>query len=148
MIEKYELKNDISVMFVEAVSFPFGIKEAFKKLESILMEKDNRTFFGISNADKNGKIIYKAAAWEKYEGEGSSYGLETFRIKKGVYIGELIRDFKNNIQMIGNTFQKLLKDPQLDKSSYCLEWYKGSDDVLCLVKLDAKKFKLEIINSK
>ena len=51
-------------MYVEAESFPFGIKEAFKKLESILMEKDNRTFFGISNADKNGKIIYKAAAWE------------------------------------------------------------------------------------
>jgi len=146
MIEKYELEKDISVMYVEADSFPLGIKAAFEKLEEVIPGKEERTFFGISHADKSGKIIYKAAAWEKYEGEGESYGLEIFRIGKGVYVGELISDYKNNISLIGNTFQKLLKDPRLDTDSYCLEWYKGCDDVLCLVKLGDRIQNLNIPN--
>ncbi len=147
MIEKYELDNDISVMFVEADSFPFDIQAAFEKLENKLIEKESRTYFGISNADKNGKIIYRAAVWEKYEGEGDACGLETFRIKKGVYAGEMIQDFKKNIPAIGNTFQQLLKDPPLDTNSYCLEWYKGFNDVLCLVRLDSEKQNLNIPDS-
>jgi hypothetical protein len=147
MIEKYELDNDISVMCVQADSFPQGIQTAFEKLGSAISDTNNRTFFGISHADKNGNIIYKAAAWEKYEGEGESHCLETFRIKKGVYMGELISDFRENISLIGNTFHKLLKDPRLDRDSYCLEWYKDDRDVLCLVKLDDKEQNLNIPNS-
>ena len=134
-MEKYELDKDISVLFVEAASFPDGIRAAFDSLSGSLSQKENRTFFGISHANQEGKIIYKAAAWEKYEGEGKDSGLKTLRIKKGIYTGKLIRDFRKNIPLIGETFRKLLAEPDLDKDSFCLEWYQGKEDVLCLVKL-------------
>ena len=138
-MEKYELAKDIMVMYVPAESFPEGIQPAFDKLHSRLPSKDDRTLFGISWPAKSGKIMYKAAAEEKYSGEGKKYEMETFTITKGTYISELLKDYKKDPSQIGDTFRQLLQHPELDTNSYCLEWYKGNDDVLCLVKLDPTK---------
>ena len=138
-MENYELVRDIMVIYVPSTSFPDGIPAAFDNLKSRLTSKDGRLFFGISWPDKNRKIIYKAATEEKYKGEGEKYGLETFIIKKGIYISELVKDYKKDLSQIGATFQRLLQHPELDTTGYCLEWYKGDDDVLCLVKLDPHK---------
>jgi hypothetical protein len=138
-MEKYELVKDIIVMFVPAVSFPEGILPAFEKLESKLPSTNDRTFFGISWPDKNGKIMYKAAAGENYSGEAKNYELDIFTIKKGTYISELIKDYKKNFSQIGDTFRQLLQHPELDSNGYCLEWYKNNDDVLCLVNLDPQR---------
>jgi predicted transcriptional regulator YdeE len=135
-MEKYELIENINVMYVPAVSFPEGIQSAFENLERNLPSNDDRKLFGISWPDKNGKIMYKAAAEEKYKGEGKKYGLDIFTIKKGTYISKLIKDYKKDLSQIGATFRQLLQHPELDINGYCLEWYKGNDDVLCLVKLD------------
>ena len=75
-MEKYELIKDINVAYVPATSFPEGIKAAFEKLESLIPPEENRTVFGLSWPDKNGKIMYKAAVEEKYKSEGKNYGLE------------------------------------------------------------------------
>jgi hypothetical protein len=138
-MESYELVKDIMVMYVPAASFPEGISAAFENLENRLPTKTGRTLFGISWPDKNGKILYKAAIEEKYKGEGEKYGLDTFTIKKGIYTSELIKNYKKDLSQIGATFQKLLKHPELDTNACCLEWYKTSDDVLCLVKLNLVK---------
>lgn len=140
-MEKYELLNDIEVMYVPAQSFPDDILPAFEKLESKLVSTSHRTFFGISWPDQNGKIMYKASAEEKYNGEGRNYELDTFTIRKGTYISELIKDYKKNISQIGVVFQQLLHHPELDINSYCLEWYRGDDDVLCMVRLEPVKEK-------
>jgi hypothetical protein len=137
-MQKYELVNDIEVMYVPAQSFPEGILAAFEKLESKLASTGDRTFFGLSWPDKNGNIMYKAAAGEKYSGEGKKFELDHFSIRKGSYISEMVKDYKKNISRIGIIFQQLLLHPGLDTNSYCLEWYKG-DDVLCLVKLEPLK---------
>jgi len=81
------------------------------------------------------KIGYKAAAKELKSGEAETLGLETFIIKKGVYISELIIDFMSDIPSIGRTFQKLLAQPGLDPNGYCLEIYINNKDVRCLVGL-------------
>lgn len=135
-MEKYELVKDIMVMYVRAQSFPGGILPAFEKLESKLPSTNGRTFFGISWPDKNGKIMYKDAIEEKYSGEGKNYELDTFTIEKGTYISELIKDYKKDLSRIRDVFRQLLQHPELDTNGFCLEWYKGNDDVLCLVKLD------------
>lgn len=137
-MEKYELINDILVMNFPAQSFPEGILPAFEKLESKLDSYNDRIFFGISWPDKNGKIMYKAAAGEKYRGEAKVYELDTFTIRKGTYITKLIKDYKKNISQVGIVFQQLLQHPQLDTNAYCLEWYKDHD-VFCMVKLDLAK---------
>jgi hypothetical protein len=138
-MEKYELAKDIIVMYVPAQSFPEAIPAAFEKLESKLPPTNDRTLFGISWPDKNGKIMYKAAAEEKYNGEGKNYNLDIFTITKGIYISKLIKDYKKDLSRIGDTFKQLLQHPELDANGYCLEWYKGNADVLCLVKLDPAK---------
>ena len=113
-MEKYELVKDIMVMYVPAKSFPEGIPSAFDDLESRLPSKDDRILFGISWPDKNGKIMYKAAAEEKYSGEGKKNQLDIFTITKGTYISELIKDYKKDLSQIGDTFRQLLQHPELD----------------------------------
>jgi len=133
-MEKYELVKDINVFYMPANSFPDGIKTAFEKLESIVPSEDNRTVFALSWPDKTGKIMYKAAFEERYPGEGKKYGLNSLVIKKGSYISELVNSFASNISQIGQTFQRLLKHPDIDPNGFCVEWYKGPD-VLCMVRL-------------
>jgi len=137
-MKKFELTKDMVVLYLPAESFPDGIQPAFDQLEKRLSSNNNRAVFGISWPDQQGKILYKAAAEEKYDGEGKKYELDTFTIKKGTYISELIEDYEKNLPLIGTTFRQLLHHPELDINAFCLEWYKGND-VLCMVKLDPLK---------
>jgi len=134
-MEKYHLEQDIKVFYVEASSFPEGIKPAYEKLHSLIKSPAGRRFFGISYPERPGKIIYKAAVEESYPGEAEGLGCETFIIKKGEYINIYIRDFMKDISAIGKAFSELLKDPQIDPQGYCLEIYEGMNNVRCLVPL-------------
>ena len=135
-MEKYELKNDVKVFCATAKSFPEGVAGAFQTLENIDPSIRKRPFYGISCPDKSGKIIYKAAVTEAFDGEGKQYGMETFTITKGVYMTETVFDFiKDPETIIGNTFQKLLKTPNLDRQSSCIEWYKSNTELMCMVRL-------------
>ena len=105
-MEKFELDNDIKVVYVQATSFPEGIQAAFEQLESKLPSIDKRTFYGISWGGENGKIIYRAAATQLPDEDEKQFGLGTFTIKKGTYISELIHDFMKNIPGIGTSLSK------------------------------------------
>src|SRR5205085_7028395 len=91
-VEIYHLKNDIKVFCETAKSFPDGIQEAFITLEKML-SKEGRTFYGISYKGKDGKIIYKAAVSENFEGEGEEYGFEPLTISRGKYLTETLKDW-------------------------------------------------------
>jgi predicted transcriptional regulator YdeE len=134
-MENYFIDKDIKVLCVTATSFPAGVGGAFKKLLSLIPGADKRTQYGISYMGKDGQIIYNAAVEESSPGEGEKYGCETFVIKKGEYASELLKDWKKDESIIGKTFQKLLKHPNLDKQGYCLEIYLDEKDVRCLVLL-------------
>ena len=133
--EKYMIDKDIRVACVTATSFPQGIGAAWQKLFSILPPQPQRTMYGISYGGENG-ITYKAGAEELQEGEAAELDLETFLIRKGEYISELLKDWRKDETQVGKTFHKLLEDPRIDKKEgYCLEIYTNPTDVLCLVKL-------------
>lgn len=134
-MEKLELEKDITVMYVPAASFPDGIEEAFKNLQKRIPPGGKRVLFGISWPDRNGKIMYKAAVEEKFVGEAKDFGLDTFVIKKGTYTSERIKNYRENIQQIGNSFSRLLEHPELDMTGCCVEWYKEADEVICMVRL-------------
>ena len=93
-MEKYYLDQDIKVFYVEASSFPEGIKPAYEKLHSLIKSPAGRRFFGISYPEKPGKIIYKAAVEESYPGEAENLGCETFIIKKGEYNSMYMKHLK------------------------------------------------------
>ncbi len=137
-MKEYNQPNDLKLFYVTATSFPDGIKAAFEKLEKIIGDTKGRTFFGISHGTKEGKIIYKAAVLEQYEGEGEGKGCETFILKEGEYLAETISDWRKRMELIGETFKKLLADPRLDPQSYCVEWYKNGE-VMCMVGINPVK---------
>lgn len=137
-MEIYKIEKDITLMYVEAASFPDGIEEAFKKLEALLPKQENRNFFGISYMGENNNIIYKAAAEESYPGESEKYHLNSFTVRKGNYISETITNWRNNVSLIGSTFQKMLEQQNIKPDGYCLEIYINETDVQCLVPLAAE----------
>jgi hypothetical protein len=134
-MEKYYIDKDIKVFYVTATSFPEGVGDAFKKLLSFLPKPNKRLLFAISSPNEKGIIIYKAAVEESFPGEGKQNGCETFAIKKGNYWSELLLDWQKDESIVGKTFQKLLKHPNLDKNGYCLEIYPNEKDIRCLVPL-------------
>lgn len=136
-MEKYEQKEDVSLICLRATSFPEGIMDAFNKLQDSLPNCSERTWYGISKPNEQGEIIYKAAVTELSDLEAQDTGFESFTVTKGVYLTEEIKNWRENMQMIGETFNKLLQDPQLDMTSSCIERYTAEDAILCMVKLKA-----------
>jgi hypothetical protein len=134
-MENLEIKADIPTVCLAAPSFPDGVMMAFDKLLSLLPAPNTRRLFGISRPDRNGTIMYKAAAEESVAGEAGQLGLESFTIPRGQYSCVYISNFMDNIPQIGATFRQLLSDPGIDPGGFCLEMYIGDKDVRCLVKL-------------
>lgn len=134
-MEKYKIENDIRVLMVEAQSFPEGVLDVHQLLHSKIPFSPERRYFGISSPNRNGEIIYKAAAEELHEDEATKFECDTFIIKSGEFASILVTDFMNDIQSIGNAFHKLLSYTDIDLNGYCLEWYINKKDVLCMVKL-------------
>ena len=134
-MNNYSLDKDITLMYVTATSFPDGVMAAHQQLHAKIPSNAERKYYGISNPDQSGNIIYKAAAEEMYAGEAAEKGLETFILKSGEYACILVSNYMNNTAAIGEAFQKLLKHPQLDPLGFCLEWYLSKADVQCMVPL-------------
>ncbi len=133
-MEVYKLKQDMKVFCVRAKSFPNDIGKAFGALINLLPTLEGRTFFGISYQDKNHDMIYNAAVLESFEGEADKYGCESFIIKKGEYLSEMLKGWKKNEASIGITFSKMA-NVRTDTVFPCVEWYQG-DDVLCMVRIE------------
>lgn len=131
-MEVFRLTKDINVIYIEAESFPGGVKNAFTKLYSQVAGTQQRRIFGLSKL-QHGIIIYKAAASENFEGEGASLQLPTFLIRKGVYLTETLMDWQQNEMMIGSIFNRLVADKRLDGSAHCIEWYKSERELWCMV---------------
>lgn len=134
-MENFTIKKDISVLYVQAVSFPMGVGGAFVKLHALLPDGSSRQLYGISNPDASYQIIYRAAAEAAYPGESEELGCETFIIKKGIYTSIYLPHWKQDETSVGRAFQELLKHPDIHPQGYCLEIYVGENDVRCLVPL-------------
>jgi hypothetical protein len=132
-MEKYTIERDITVIYVQATSFPLGVGGAFAALDALLPGRDR--LYGISNPGKDGQIIYRAAAEEAYPGEGKEKKAETFLVRKGTYISLYLKDWKKDEASVGRAFRQLLSYPDIDPKGYCLEIYENNSDVRCLVPL-------------
>jgi hypothetical protein len=132
-MEVYQLEKEVKTFYVEATSFPDGVKQAWETLHSKLPSAKGRNFYGISHGSKDG-IVYKAAVEENIEGEAEKYGCEAFVIPKGDYLAITIHDYMNHLPLIGQAFRRLLAHPQFDGITPCVEWYKSDEEVICMVK--------------
>lgn len=135
-MEELTLEYDIKVLCVEAESFPDGIAGAHEKLRSLVPLTKERRYFGISRPNESYKIVYKAGAEQLEDNEAENLNCETFVIESGNYIAVEVKDYRNEIQIIGETFQNFLSHPEIDPKGCCVEWYLNEHDVRCMVRLN------------
>jgi hypothetical protein len=134
MMETYYLPYDIRLCCIPAESFPDGVMDAYRKLNTIFPDYQSRRIFGIAWPDGQGSMIYKAALEEAYPGEAGEIGTETYVVKKGEYLGLVIRDFMNDIPSISRAFRELVDAPGIHPDTVGVEMYEG-ESVRCLVPL-------------
>lgn len=134
-MQKTTLNNDVRVFGKEVKTFPAGVNDAFAELIKKTGDAaGERNYYGVSNMNGSGKMIYKALAEEKYEGEAEKYNYETSSIEKGEYLYEVLKDWRNKIDCIKDVFQKMMQDDRIDKTKPAVEWYKNDDEMWCMVK--------------
>ena len=136
-MKKIKIEKDIKVFYIQATSFPDGVLEAFQRMHALIEFPPKRSNYGISRPE-NGVIVYRVAAEELIKGDLEKHNLKQFIIPRGEYIGIEIKNFKDDLSAIKNAFDKLLISSDIDPNSYCIEEYKGTDDVFCMVKLKDK----------
>jgi hypothetical protein len=125
---------DMKVFYVKAKSFPEGINESHEKIHQLAPSSAGRKFFGLSRPE-NGSIIYLAAAEEMEPGESEKINCPCLILKKGAYISDPLKDYMNDLSLIGKKFNELLKQPGLDPEGYCVEWYLSDREMNCMVRL-------------
>lgn len=138
-METIQIPEDITVFCKTADAFPEGITTAHEQLHAIAPFTENRHYFGLSRPE-NGEIVYKAAAEEKYPGEGHALKCETLVIKKGRYLAIDVPDYLNHPEHIGKAFEKLTDQPGIDPQGYCVERYLNNREMQCLIRLDNPGF--------
>jgi len=132
--------KDIRLICKQALSFPEGIGGAFKELEQLVGDVNERIFYGLSRPEGGKGIVYKAALTELFDGEAEQLQAECFVVKKGNYISETILNWHSDEKSIGNAFKQLLQDQRIDfKDGICVERYLNDKDVICMVRLDPEK---------
>ena len=137
-MQTIKIENDIKVFYVTANAYPDGIMDAHKKLHSIVPFSYQRKYFGVSRPENNSGIVYKAATEETFLGEAEKYNCETMVLSKGNYLSIILTDYRKNLPSIGNAFQKILSQPNIDPQGFCIEWYINENEVNCMVKLEDK----------
>lgn len=133
-MENFILNENISVLVKQVPTFPLGINETFQALEQMLPDGKTRDYFGISHLE-NGKVIYLAAAREKFDGEGRSFQCESQRIESGEYMIVRIRDWYQHLDSIKDVFHNLMQQPSADLTKPCIEWYKTMEEMWCMMKV-------------
>lgn len=106
-------------------------------MHSLIEFPPQRRNFGISRPE-NREIVYKVASEELIKGDLEKHNLKEFIIPSGEYIGIEIKNFRDDLSSIKKAFDKLLDSPDIEKNGYCIEEYKGTDDVFCMVRLKDK----------
>lgn len=133
VMETMVIDRELNLAALEPVPFPDGIAGAFVALDTLFPEKQ-RLKYGLSRRDTDGQIAYQAAVG-LLPGEHHPDGLMKIVLHSGKYAYFDIPDFMNHISWIGEAFQKLTALDDIDPKGYCIEWYTGTRDVRCMVRL-------------
>ncbi len=132
-MKKYNLQNDIQTFGKRVETFPQGIKEAFDELVK-MVGGFTRSFYGISKAGDDDKMLYYAVAEEKSDVEAEKYNCETFVIEKGEYLISSLTDWETQTNLINGIFHEMMTDSSIDRTKPAIEWYKNSDEMFCMVR--------------
>lgn len=120
---------EIKIMYVLSSQGVQGSKEAFDRLESKLPTLKGRKFYG---------LVFGAPPNDKYwagvvltDGDSpKELGFEIGVIPGGKYVQERVNNWHVSTRLIGETFQKLSKQYEVDFSRPSVEFYRSMRDML------------------
>ena len=125
--------DELNLMYVQASSFPEGVQEAWRQLESRLPTIKRRKFFGTSRLVGE-KIEYRACVVPSDESEPSRLGLDTFTIPAGNYASKNLVDWTKQTQ-IKTIFEELSSKYTVDSSRPHIEFYRSQKELVLMVPI-------------
>jgi predicted transcriptional regulator YdeE len=125
--------DELDLMYIQATSFPEGVEEAWRKLESRLPTIKRRKFFGTSRLVGE-KIEYRACVVPSDESEPSRLGLDTFTIPAGNYASKNLVDWTKQTQ-IKTIFEELSSKYTVDSSRPHIEIYRSQKELVLMVPI-------------
>lgn len=126
--------DELNLMYVQASSFPEGVEEAWRQLESRLPTIKGRKFFGTSRLVGE-KIEYRACVAPSDESEPSRLGLETFTIPRGNYASKKLVDWTKQTSLIKTIFEELSSKYTVDSSRPHIEFYRSREELVLMVPI-------------
>lgn len=128
-------EEQLEVHFIEALEFPHDVRQAHESLHANFDYAEQRRYFGLSQIKNDGKLTYWAAVESRPEDDIRNLKLEKMNIPKGQYKCIELKNFMSNINGIGEIFNHLLKDPEIDTTSIAIEEYTRDGSCLCMMKI-------------
>ncbi len=148
MLIKKSLKTNvidfasILTMSVNAAKFPEEVNPAFEKLESKIVNKKGRKFFGAISFN-NDFVDYKACLVPAYENEHLALGFDEFIIPGGKYVTTKLIDWSNNTKKIKYLFEEMENKYKFDAMRPQLEFYKNNKELILMLPIIPREEQLK-----
>lgn len=102
--------------------------KAFKVLEAGLPSLRGRKFYGVALGDE-----YRACVAIEPGDDRRSFPHPTWTLPGGKYVRRRILNWEQHLDLIGPTFQALLRRSDVDASRPCIEFYRSQRELLVMV---------------
>ncbi len=137
-MEKRTIANDITIIYLQAKSFPEGIDEVWREIFKVLPNVEKRTtYFGYSQMQADGSILYRAGTLLLADDDPKKFS--TMVIPQGLYASRSLENYMEKRDQFGSIFQELLASEGVDQEkAFCLEWYESQTLAHCMVPLREK----------
>ena len=129
---------DVNLVVSRADEFPSGIKAAWDRLESKLPSLKSRKFYGLTVCEGS-QLAYFAGFEPVNDEEVASLGFPTMMIKGGKYARAKLFDWQNHTDKIGEIFDQLMQDFQMDPNGATVEYYRSQSELHLLIRLAQSK---------
>jgi len=126
--------DELKFMYVQALSFPDGIQDAWDKLERPLSTLNRRKFYGISHII-DGAIEYRACVIPLDDSEPLRLGFDIFTIPSGWYATKKLIDWPKHKHMMKIIFEELSNKYPLDNTRPYIEFYRSQKEVVLMIPI-------------
>jgi len=123
--------DDIPVMYVAGEKgrpIPEQAPEAFRELEAKLPSLKGRKFYGVEFSGE-----YRACVEMRENDDPSSLPHPVWVIPGGKYVRRKIKDWEENIDLIGLVFEALVKENDIDPERPFIEYYRSQRELFIMV---------------
>ena len=91
-----------------------------------------RKFYGTYHSDQE---VYRACTAITDEKEPEKLGLSTWTIPGGKFVKEKVLDYANRVEIIGETFESMAQEYDLDPNRPSIEFYRSQREVILLLPI-------------